>query len=61
MIDGGCDYIFDCIGNVNVMCVVFEVCYKGWGESIIIGVVVVGQEIFIRCMFFLFFFLEFLY
>lgn len=42
MIEGGVDYFFECIGNVNVMCFVLECCYKGWGEFVIIGVVGVG-------------------
>lgn len=46
----GIDYIFECIGNVNVMCAVLESVYCGWGQLVIIGVVVVGQEIFI-CLF----------
>lgn len=50
MIDGGVDYFFECIGNVKVMRVVFEVCYKGWGVSVVVGVVVLGEEIVI-CLF----------
>lgn len=45
LIDGGVDYFFECVGNVQLMCVVLECCYKGWGELVIIGVVGVGQEI----------------
>lgn len=44
----GIDYIFECIGNVNVMRAALESAYRGWGQSVIIGVAVVGQEIFIR-------------
>ncbi|KAK2841619.1 formate dehydrogenase (NAD+), partial [Arthroderma sp. PD_2] len=36
--DGGCDYTFDCTGNVGVMRAALEACHKGWGQSIIIGV-----------------------
>lgn len=43
--DGGVDYSFECIGNVNVMRSALECCHKGWGESIIIGVAGAGQEI----------------
>ncbi len=43
--DGGADYSFECIGNVNVMRQALECCHKGWGESIIIGVAGAGQEI----------------
>lgn len=45
MTDGGVDYSFECIGNVNVMRSALECCHKGWGESIIIGVAGAGQEI----------------
>jgi S-(hydroxymethyl)glutathione dehydrogenase/alcohol dehydrogenase len=48
MTDGGCDYTFDCTGNVNVMRAALEACHKGWGESIIIGVAAAGQEISTR-------------
>lgn len=43
--DGGVDYSFECIGNVNVMRSALECCHKGWGESIIIGVAGSGEEI----------------
>ena len=46
--DGGVDYSFECIGNVNVMRSALECCHKGWGESIIIGVAGGGQEISTR-------------
>src|SRR6185437_5486680 len=46
--DGGVDYSFECIGNVNVMRSALECCHKGWGESIIIGVAGAGQEISTR-------------
>ena len=36
--DGGVDYSFECIGNVDLMNAALECCHKGWGESIIIGV-----------------------
>jgi S-(hydroxymethyl)glutathione dehydrogenase/alcohol dehydrogenase len=48
MTDGGVDYSFECIGNVNVMRQALECCHKGWGESIIIGVAAAGQEIATR-------------
>lgn len=48
MTDGGCDYTFDCTGNVGVMRAALEACHKGWGESIIIGVAAAGQEISTR-------------
>ncbi len=42
---GGADYTFECIGNVDVMRVALEACHKGWGESVIIGVAPAGAEI----------------
>lgn len=45
MTDGGVDFSFECIGNVDVMRSALECCHKGWGESIIIGVAGAGQEI----------------
>nr|WP_298410722.1 S-(hydroxymethyl)glutathione dehydrogenase/class III alcohol dehydrogenase [uncultured Halomonas sp.] len=48
MTDGGVDYSFECIGNVNVMRSALECCHKGWGESIIIGVAGAGEEISTR-------------
>ena len=46
--DGGADYSFECIGNVEVMRQALECCHKGWGESVIIGVAGSGQEISTR-------------
>ena len=46
--DGGVDYSFECIGNVNIMRNALECCHKGWGESYIIGVAGAGQEIATR-------------
>jgi S-(hydroxymethyl)glutathione dehydrogenase / alcohol dehydrogenase len=48
LLDGGADFSFECIGNVNVMRAALECCHKGWGESIIIGVAGAGQEISTR-------------
>ncbi|WP_264662406.1 S-(hydroxymethyl)glutathione dehydrogenase/class III alcohol dehydrogenase [Azospirillum canadense] len=48
MTDGGVDYSFECIGNVQVMRAALECCHKGWGESVIIGVAGAGQEISTR-------------
>ena len=48
MTDGGVDYSFECIGNVNTMRAALESCHKGWGESTIIGVAAAGQEISTR-------------
>jgi S-(hydroxymethyl)glutathione dehydrogenase/alcohol dehydrogenase len=46
--DGGADYSFECIGNVNTMRQALECCHRGWGESTIIGVAGAGQEISTR-------------
>jgi len=46
--DGGVDFSFECIGNVDVMRSALECCHKGWGESVIIGVAGAGQEISTR-------------
>ncbi|EMC08280.1 S-(hydroxymethyl)glutathione dehydrogenase/class III alcohol dehydrogenase [Streptococcus mutans] len=46
--NGGVDYSFECIGNVEVMRAALECCHKGWGESTIIGVAPAGAEIHTR-------------
>ena len=46
--DGGADYSFECIGNVQVMRQALECTHKGWGRSIIIGVAPAGAEISTR-------------
>ncbi len=46
--NGGVDYSFECIGNVEVMRQALECCHKGWGESVIIGVAGAGKEISTR-------------
>ena len=43
--DGGADYSFECVGNIELMRAALESCHKGWGESTIIGVAGAGQEI----------------
>ena len=48
MTDGGVEFSFECIGNVNVMRSALECCHKGWGESVIIGVAPAGAEISTR-------------
>jgi S-(hydroxymethyl)glutathione dehydrogenase/alcohol dehydrogenase len=45
---GGADYSFECIGNVEVMRQALECCHKGWGTSVIIGVAGAGEEIATR-------------
>ena len=46
--NGGADYSFECIGNVQTMRQALECCHKGWGESTIIGVAAAGAEISTR-------------
>jgi S-(hydroxymethyl)glutathione dehydrogenase/alcohol dehydrogenase len=46
--NGGVDYSFEAVGNVNLMRSALECCHKGWGESTIIGVAGAGQEISTR-------------
>ena len=48
MTDGGVDYSFECIGNVDIMRSALECCHKGWGESVIVGVAGAGKEISTR-------------
>ncbi len=48
MTDGGVDYSFECIGNVQLMRAALECCHKGWGESTIVGVAPSGHEISTR-------------
>ena len=45
MTNGGVDYSFECVGNVDLMRSALECCHKGWGESTIIGVAGAGEEI----------------
>lgn len=46
--NGGVDYSFECVGNIDLMRQALECCHKGWGESIIIGVAGAGKEIATR-------------
>ncbi len=46
--DGGVDYSFECVGNVDLMRSALECCHKGWGESVIVGVAGAGKEISTR-------------
>jgi S-(hydroxymethyl)glutathione dehydrogenase/alcohol dehydrogenase len=43
--DGGADYSFECVGNVELMRQALECCHRGWGQSIIIGVAGAGKEV----------------
>jgi S-(hydroxymethyl)glutathione dehydrogenase/alcohol dehydrogenase len=46
--DGGVDYSFECIGNVDVMGQALASSARGWGQSIVIGVAGAGEEIHAR-------------
>jgi len=48
MTDGGVDYSFECIGNIDVMGQALACTSRGWGQAIIIGVAGAGQEIHAR-------------
>jgi S-(hydroxymethyl)glutathione dehydrogenase/alcohol dehydrogenase len=48
MTEGGVDFSFECIGDVEVMGQAFACTHKGWGQSIIIGVAGAGEEIHAR-------------
>ena len=48
MTDGGVDYSFECVGNVELMGTALRCTHKGWGQSIIIGVAGAGEEIHAR-------------
>ncbi len=48
MTDGGVDYSFECIGNVEVMGQALACTHRGWGQAIIIGVAGAGEEIHAR-------------
>lgn len=45
MTDGGVDYSFECVGNVELMRAALESCVMGWGESTIIGVAGAGKTV----------------
>ncbi|KAH7296605.1 hypothetical protein KP509_26G030300 [Ceratopteris richardii] len=38
MTDGGADYCFECVGNVDLMLAAFESCHDGWGRTVLIGI-----------------------
>jgi S-(hydroxymethyl)glutathione dehydrogenase/alcohol dehydrogenase len=46
--DGGVDYSFECVGNVELMGTALRCTHKGWGQAIIIGVAGAGKEIHAR-------------
>ena len=48
MTDGGVDYSFECVGNVDLMAQALACTHRGWGEAIIIGVAGAGQKIHAR-------------
>jgi S-(hydroxymethyl)glutathione dehydrogenase/alcohol dehydrogenase len=45
MTNGGVDYSFEAVGNVQLMRSALESCHKGWGECTVIGVAGAGEEI----------------
>lgn len=45
MTNGGVDYSFECVGNVDVMRAALESTHIGWGQSVIVGVAASGEEI----------------
>jgi S-(hydroxymethyl)glutathione dehydrogenase/alcohol dehydrogenase len=48
MTDGGADYSFECVGNVDLMGQALACTARGWGQSIVIGVAGAGEEIHAR-------------
>ncbi len=46
--DGGVDYSFECIGDVEVMGQALACTQRGWGQAIVIGVAGAGEEIHAR-------------
>ena len=48
MTDGGADYSFECIGNVEVMGQALACTARGWGQAVVIGVAGAGEEIHAR-------------
>ncbi|MCO5600337.1 hypothetical protein L7F22_054448 [Adiantum nelumboides] len=38
MTNGGADYCFECVGNVDLVLAAFESCHKGWGRTVLLGV-----------------------
>src|SRR3981081_1535112 len=42
--DGGADYSFECVGNVDLMRQALECCHRGWGTSIVVGVAGAGRD-----------------
>jgi S-(hydroxymethyl)glutathione dehydrogenase/alcohol dehydrogenase len=46
--DGGVDYSFECVGNVELMGKALACTHRGWGQSIVIGVAGAGEEIHAR-------------
>jgi S-(hydroxymethyl)glutathione dehydrogenase/alcohol dehydrogenase len=45
---GGADYSFECIGNVEVMGQALACTARGWGTAVVIGVAGAGEEIHAR-------------
>ncbi|KAI5084319.1 hypothetical protein GOP47_0000488 [Adiantum capillus-veneris] len=38
MTNGGADYCFECVGNVDLVLAAFESCHEGWGRTVLLGV-----------------------
>lgn len=38
MTDGGADYCFECVGDVDLMLAAFESCHEGWGRTVLVGI-----------------------
>lgn len=36
--NGGADYCFECVGNVDLMLAAFESCHEGWGKAVLVGI-----------------------
>ncbi|KAG9510836.1 hypothetical protein GZH46_00601, partial [Fragariocoptes setiger] len=48
MTQGGLDFTFECVGNVDTMRQALESARRGWGTSIVIGVAPSGKEVSTR-------------
>ncbi|MFQ5699724.1 MAG: S-(hydroxymethyl)glutathione dehydrogenase/class III alcohol dehydrogenase [Myxococcota bacterium] len=46
--DGGVDYTFECIGNVEVMNQALAAAARGWGTAVVVGVAGAGEQIHAR-------------
>jgi len=53
MIEGGLDYTFECVGNVEVMRAAFEASHVNWGTTVIVGVADKTEELSVNPFMFL--------